>query len=364
MRIHLTHPEDLGAAELVRWRRLQQADRALAGPFFSPGYAQAVAAARNDARLLIIEDGGGIAGYFAAQRPSPFAAMPLGAPLTDVQGIVGAPSLAVRPADLCRALQVGRIDFAGVLASQAAFAGHHQGVAGSWIAEVGGGSAAYLAGLRARRNDTVRQQDKKRRKLAREHGEVVFSAMSRDRAHFEQVLAWKQAQSRRTNQPPVWETPWVLKVVNEAWESAAPDFAGALFTLTVGGRLVAGNFFLAGNGVLQDWIIAHDDAFNGYSPGIMLARATCEWAADNGFHAVDFGPGDYQYKRQLTTTTRDLAWGFAARPSLAAAVRGAQYGLRGLMEAAPIGRWSDLPGKAMRRLDVRRAIGAPLAALL
>lgn len=364
MRIHLAHPADLGAPELAHWRRLQQTDAALAGPFFSPGYAQAVAAARTDARLLVLEDDGGIAGYFAAQRPSAFAAMPLGTPLTDVQGLVAAPDLPVTAGDLCRALKVGRIDFSGVLATQTAFAGGHRGVSGSWIAEVGAGSAAYLAVLRERRNETVRQQDKKRRKLVREQGEVVFTPQSRNRAHFEQVLAWKQGQSRRTRQPPVWETPWVLDVVNAAWESSAPDFRGALFTLTVGDTLVAGNFFLAGNGVLQDWIIAHDDAFNGYSPGVMLARAICEWAGDNGFHSVDFGPGDYQYKRQLTTTTRDLAWGFAARPSLAGAVRGVQYGVRGLVEAAPLGRWSDLPGKAMRRLDVWRGIGAPLAALL
>ena len=62
------------------------------------------------------------------------------------------------------------------------------------------------------------------------------------------------------------------------------------------------------------------------------------------------------------STQRPLAWGFAGRPSAAALVRGTQYGVRALLEGGSFGRLSELPGKAMRRLDVCRGLGVPVLA--
>jgi hypothetical protein len=49
--------------------------------------------------------------------------------------------------------------------------------------------------------------------------------------------------------------------------------------------------------------------------------------------------------------------GFAARPSPAGVVRAAQYTVRNAAERLPLGRVSLWPGKAMRRLDLWRALG-------
>ena len=77
--------------------------------------ARIVADIRDDARICVIDDG---AGFFAAQRLSPFAAMGLGAPITDYQGIVASAPLDVNPGDLCRSLKVGRIDLTHVPEAQ------------------------------------------------------------------------------------------------------------------------------------------------------------------------------------------------------------------------------------------------------
>lgn len=71
---------------------------------------------------------------------------------------------------------------------------------------------------------------------------------------------------------------------------------------------------------------------------------------------LDFGPGDYQYKRQLATGQRMLAWGAASRISWSAAMRQAQFALRAGIERVPHKQLAALPGKAMRRIDLMRGL--------
>jgi CelD/BcsL family acetyltransferase involved in cellulose biosynthesis len=239
-----------------------------------------------------------------------------------------------------------------------ALAGRIAGTDGSWIVDVTGGAETYRAGLKARRNEFVKQQGKKERKFAREKGEATFVASDRSRAVFEQMLAWKLAQLKRTGQPAIWAKPWARAALERTFTSQDPALSGVLFTLSLGEKLVAANYFLRSGDVLHDWIMAHDDAFNTYSPGVMLGRMAVEWAAENGFREVDFGPGPYQYKRQLSTGQRVLAWGSVSGLSLAGAVRSAEYGLRARIERLPNERIASLPGKAMRKLDLMRGLAA------
>ena len=118
------------------------------------------------------------------------------------------------------------------------------------------------------------------------------------------------------------------------------------------GAIAALHFALRARGVLHAWFIAHEPAFERYSPGVILIDHILRWASDQGIREVDLGPGDYRFKLQLANRTRDVAHGFVGRPSPAALVRGAHYRLRAAAEALPLGALSELPGKAMRRLDV------------
>ena len=51
-----------------------------------------------------------------------------------------------------------------------------------------------------------------------------------------------------------------------------------------------------------------------------------------------------------------MTHGFVGLPSAAALARRAAYGVRRAAEALPLGRVSELPGKAMRRMDVWRGL--------
>jgi len=352
VRLETIQPHELGTETLEKWRAHQRARPELASPYLTPEWALLVGEARGDARICIINDG---EGFFGAQRMSAFSAMGMGAPIADYQGIVSSEPLDVSSVDLCRALNTGRIDLTHVPAGAAPIvvAGHE----GSWIAETSGARELYEAALKQRRSEFVRQTEKKARKLARDKSEPVYRVHTAPSAQFETLLAWKNAQLERSNQPRIWATKWVRDVLERCAETQTHEFAGLTFTLEVDGQLVAGAFCLKSARVLHFWIVAHDNAFDAYSPGVQLARWIVGWAAEHGIAEVDFGPGDYQYKRQLSTTQRMLSYGVASGQSLSGLMRRTTYAMRSGVERVPHARIAAFPGKAMRRLDLMRALG-------
>jgi CelD/BcsL family acetyltransferase involved in cellulose biosynthesis len=138
--------------------------------------------------------------------------------------------------------------------------------------------------------------------------------------------------------------------------SADPDFGAILFTLRANGHLIAAHLALAGVQRLHAWIIAHDDGFARYSPGQILLHELVRWASENGYREVDLGPGDSQFKVRSANTRREVGNGFVGRPSPSTWLRAAAYGVRDTAESLPLGKFSALPGKAMRRLDVIRSL--------
>lgn len=359
MRLESVHPKELGARESAAWRRIRDASPALSSPYFSFGFAQSMGAARDDARVVVIEDGGAIQGFFPAQRPSVFTAMAMGTPISDYQGVIGARDLDVAAAHLCRALRVGRIDFSTMdLTSQSLTAGAVRNTCVAYYAAIGeGGSKAYLADLKAERSDTIKKMDRKRRAMGRDVGGVVFTPDDRTPAHFEQLMRWAREKCRQSHVPRVWETAWVLRVIDGIRGSDDPDFRCMLFTDTVGDKLAAAQLLLQSGRVLHTWIIGQDCAFDAFSPGMALTRRVIEWAADNGFEEVDLGLGDYRFKRQLTNRTREVGAGYLGCNSWATLVRTGEYAVCRLFERAPVAQLRQLPSRAIRRLDVYRALG-------
>lgn len=351
MRIETIHPKEIGSEETRKWRAHQHAP-ALASPYLTPAWAKFVGEARTDARVCVIEDG---RGFLGVQRPSRFAAMGLGAPIADYQGLVGEQGLRVNNADLCTALKVGRIDLACVPQELNAFEGAAGGIEGSWIADLSKGADAYRAHQKKERGKVMRQTDNRQRKMAETHGVLEFTANGA-RAHFDTLIDWKLTQLRQSGQPAIWAAPWVRQVVEATYASNDPSCAGVFATLTAGGRLVAATYALRSETTLHVWLLGHDNAFNEFSPGMILARWLIDWAMEGGLQEVDFGVGDYQFKRHLSNTQRQLEWGVIGRPSLSASVRRAEIAVRTRMEAMPQKRLAALPGKAMRRLDLMRGL--------
>ena len=350
-------PSRLTPEDAARWRAARAADPALASPFLTPDWAQAVERAqggeRSGVRVLRIEDAGGAHGYFSARKRGPVA-MPAGAPMSDYQGLVAERGLQIEARDLLAGLKVDRLDFSHMLADQPVFAPYLRGQDVSHGIDLVQGYEAYAA-ERRRETGLFKDLDKRRRKAEREIGPVRFEAFSRSHAAFETLIAWKRELMSATGQTDVFEAGWPLRLLTDLFQSRDPEFGGVLFTLSLGDRLAAAHLHLRGGRTIHAWIIGHDRELDRYSPGLLLFQDILRWM-DGNYAYLDFGPGDYRFKQQFANTGRAIGHGFVARPSPAMIMREAQYQVRAVAERLELGEVSALPGKAMRRLDLWRGL--------
>jgi CelD/BcsL family acetyltransferase involved in cellulose biosynthesis len=147
-----------------------------------------------------------------------------------------------------------------------------------------------------------------------------------------------------------------MRLVEDLFALKSPGYGGALFTLHFGDRLAAAQFHLMGERVIHAWMIAHEPAFERYSPGLLLFQDILRWMDDMPYERLDLGYGDYRFKRELSNTQARLAHGFVGLPSAATLMREAAYALRQTAEQLRLGAVSELPGKAMRRMDLIRGL--------
>jgi CelD/BcsL family acetyltransferase involved in cellulose biosynthesis len=357
--IDVVRPSALSAADIDAWRALQAADPTLDSPFLSPDWTLAVeraqAGRRGTIQVAVLRDGDKAVGFLPARIVGQVA-MPVGAPMCDYQAPVAAPGVAVEPKRLVEALRVQRLDFSHMLADQPAFAPYSRGAVTSYVLDVADGYAAYEAQRRAAGSGVLKDIDKRRRKVEREVGPVRFQALTDCGDAFATLLDWKRRQYLATGQTVIFDAPWTVKLLSDLHAQAGGDFGGALFCLHIGDRLAAIQFHLRGQRTLHAWIIAHDETFERYSPGLVLFQEILRWMDQTPFNTLDLGAGDYRFKQQLANAHRPVAHGFVGRPSTASLVREAQYGVRAAAERLPWPQVSVLPAKAMRRLDLWRGL--------
>lgn len=347
-------PEQIG-----QWSAWQAADPSLDTAFLSPLWSRAVEQAHGAAdahlRVAVIHEGGDARGFLAL-KVNAVTALSAGAPMCDYQGVVAQPGYAIAPRDLVAATGLHRLDFTHWLADQPGFERHMRGLCTSRIVDVSEGYAAYEADRRAAGTSVLKDIEKKRRKVEKELGPVRFTPVSRSRSDFEQLLEWKREQLRRTHQTDIFAPSWTRALLADLFDSRDPDFGGGLFTLHIGDRLAAVQFNLRARGALHCWIIAHDAELERYSPGMILFQDILRWMEATPYHSLDLGPGDARFKVQLANAGREVGHGFVGVPSPATLMRSAVYGVRQAAESLPLGRVSELPGKAMRRMDQWRGL--------
>jgi CelD/BcsL family acetyltransferase involved in cellulose biosynthesis len=359
VKITSVRPSELGPAELARWGALQDADPELADPYFSAGWALLVDSVRSDARVAVFEDSAGIQAFLPVQKRSGFTAMAIGAPMCDYQGLIAAPGLDVDLRDAAAAIGVERIDFAHAPASQRAFVPFIRSIEEVRGADLSRGYAAFIADLKAAGSSSPKNVGSRRRKAERELGPVETRAFAPDPVGLETMISWKREQMKRTRQPDLFAVEWVDRMVRRIAEGPVHDLEPAFVTVRIADRIVATHLGLRRGQAMHNWLIAHDISLNAYSPGVLMWFDQLEKAAALGITEVDYGCGEYAYKKLSSNRTRRVGHGFIGRPGIASAFRSLQFTLRGVIERAPAEAIAALPGKAMRRVDFYRGLAAP-----
>lgn len=341
MRIAAVHPRDLGETEWRSWRSFQRQDPRLDNPFLSPEFTMAVARARESVRVAVLEDDAGIAGFLPYEVRG-LVGRPVGAGISDCQALIHRPGVRWDPVAVVRACRLPVWEFDHLLAAQQPFAPYHLRRSGSPTLDLSSGYQQYLRQRRAATAGSIKSALRKRRKLARERGEVRLAFDVADETLLAALLArlmrWKSAQYHRTRQRDRFASDWITQVVRDLARSRAPGCAGTLCGLYAGDSLIAVDFGLRSGSVLVDWFPAYDPDLSAYSPGVLLALAMAEEAAATGIGHIDLGKGKAEFKEMLATGETPVCEGMVIASRSVGLVRRTRHRAWAHLRESQVGR--------------------------
>jgi CelD/BcsL family acetyltransferase involved in cellulose biosynthesis len=308
MRISVIHPSELGPAEVTAWQDMQRRSAGLRNPFLSPEFAQAVGRHRADARVAVLTDGGGgggeggIAGFLPFEKHRLGMGLPIGAGLTDCQGLVHVPGFEWDPQDLLRGCGLSGFAFDHLAAEQRPFRPYLAATAPSPVIDLADGWAAYQAKLKVRSASFLRSVARKRRKLEREVGPARLVTKSQDRDALRALMAWKSDQYRRTGRSDRFAHPWIVGLLEDLFATRGSHFSGLFSVLYAGDTPVAAHLGVRCGPAVAHWFPAYDTSYAQYSPGLIEHVQMVEAAAGIGVELIDLGKGYKRYKEELKSS--------------------------------------------------------------
>jgi CelD/BcsL family acetyltransferase involved in cellulose biosynthesis len=322
----------LNSVLVEKWRTLQQSNPDLENPCFAPEFAQAVAAARNDVEIGIIEDRPEIVAIFPFQRKAGGRGVPVGGIVSDYQGLICRPGFSCDPGELLKACRLISWDFDRLLATQQSFKPFHKLCEPSAVIDLSGGYEAYVAERRAAGTEQIKKCMNLMRRLQLEVGPIQFVPHSPDFSALSKILSWKSQQYRKTGWRDLFALKWGRSLVEQIHANQSESFAGMLSLLYAGDKLVAGHLGMRSRSVWHYWFPAYDPHFAKYSPGLILLLKMAEHAPQIGLRTIDLGTGLTLYKRRLMNASISVAEGTVERPSWLSFLRSARRKAKRLVQ--------------------------------
>jgi CelD/BcsL family acetyltransferase involved in cellulose biosynthesis len=348
MKIELCSAGDLSPSHLARWDELQRASPELESPYFRPEFTQVVAALRPSVEVALLTDGGQTLGFFPFER-SGQVARPVAARLSDYHGLIAASDTPWCMPDILRACRLRAWQFDHQLASQSQLAPYFAKTANSWRIDVSTGYDEYLAGRKAAGAVGLSELLRKFRKLQREH-QVRFEWHTADEAVFQQLLAWKSEQYRRSALTDLFTNDWIVSLLKNIWQTQTPNFSGVLSVMYVNESVAAIHFGMQSRALLHSWFPAYDVSLGKFSPGSALLLYLFQHAAEHGVTCVDLGKGEESYKQMFATGGVLLAEGAVDTRLVSAAVNRGWRTVRDWARNSPLRDHARLPIRLLRRL--------------
>lgn len=273
-----------------------------------PGGPPLLPVAQGTARWhgLPVREAGGLAGCYTTLY------QPAGLDLPDAAARVALWARSLRASRdapdrvLFQALDPGHPGFAGLSAGLRAAGYRVEAFSqfGNWFLDCRGlGFGAYWAARDGRLRNSV---DRKARALARAHRvETLVLSRPAESAHAAALYDQVQAASWKRPEPFPLFMPGLVAAAFAAG-------AGEMAVLLADGRPVAAQLWLIADGRATIFKLAHDSAWDRFSPGSVLSRDLMRRHLDGGALAeIDLGRGDDPYKR-LWLPQRRERWGLAA----------------------------------------------------
>ncbi len=347
LHVSLLRPQELSATQWSTWARLQQADEALASPFFRPEFTAAVARVRDDVQVALLERAGAVVGFFPFQRGRGGIGLPVGGARSNYHGVIAARGLRWDARQLIRGCELRIWDFDHLIGTQAPFVPFHTHTTISYVIDLSDGFQPYLATQRANGSRAVQRLREKARRLEREVGPLRFEPCEPSRAALDALMGWKSAQYQRTGEQDRFAIGWNVRLLQEIHATQTDGFVGMLAALYAGDALTAAVMGMRSGPVFHWWFPAYDPAFARYSPGLVLLLKLVEGADQLGLRTIDLGKDPALYKQRWANAAIPLAEGSVATDWPLALRRRARAVAVGALRGSAL----ELPARrALRRL--------------
>lgn len=320
MKISIISGKSLTPEHLLLWSHFQQANPDLANPFFSPEFTSAVAAVKDDVWVGLLEEAGGIVGFFPFERGKLPIGRPVGYGLCDYQGLIVKPGLNWDVAELLRGCGLSIWNFDNLIASHLPFQPFHKLKTASLIIDISNGYKAYLSEQRANSN-WIQQASRKMRKFEREVGTLRFETHVADTSLLQLMIGWKSEQYAQLGTFDRFKIEWMVRLISRLHVTQSETFAGMLSVLYVGDEVAALHFGMRSTSVWHYWFPSYNHQFQQYSPGLILLLKMIESAEDLDIQTIDLGKGDESYKQRVSNGVIPLAEGSVEIPSLISTAR-------------------------------------------
>jgi CelD/BcsL family acetyltransferase involved in cellulose biosynthesis len=322
--ISVVRPRELGSSAVAAWRAMQHAQPHLANPFLSPDFTLAMGEVSGRARVAVVRDDEGFAGFFPYEERSGMGSA-IGGWVSLCQGVIHRPGARFDAGHLLRACGLHVWEFGCLVRDQPWFGPYETLRQDAVVLDLDDGYPAYLRELGERAPKFLKTTRYKERKLGRDVGEVTFAFAVEPGEQLRLLRGWKSAQYVRSGRPDRFGRAWVVELVERLHAVDGPDFGGVLSMLYAGGRPVAGHFGLRSHSTLVGWFPAYDPAFAKYSPGLIQHLRMAEAAAGLGIGSIDLSVGaGYEYKSALRSRAVPVSEGIVRRRTPLAAAHWAR----------------------------------------
>jgi CelD/BcsL family acetyltransferase involved in cellulose biosynthesis len=349
MKIEVVPARGLPSELVARWDEIVRSHEELASPFLRPELTLAVAAVRGNVEVGVIRDGNSIVGFLPFERVQRYVARPVGNRLSDCQAVIASPELPWVVSDLMKGCRLRAWEFDHQLASQRQLADHSTKTGNSWRLNVARGFDWYIADRKANGGGMLTTLLRKFRKLQREH-DVRFEWQCDDESVFDELIAWKSDQYRRSQYTDLFAYPWVVEMLKNLWRSNTTQFTGLLNVVYANDKPAAIHFGIRSGSLLHYWFPAYDVAMGKYSCGAALLLFLIQQAGEQGIRLIDLGKGDDDYKLTFANDALPLAEGIIETRRTAAAFRNAWQQTRAWVHRSPVYNYARTPIRWLRQM--------------
>lgn len=336
IQIEVVSPAEIDAQLMVDWRALQNASQGQVSPFYNHEFMTAVSRHRPDTHIALLSSEGRCRGVLPFHKNKRRVGAPLGGQISDYQGIIGTAPDEMTKRDLLQGLGLAAYDYNHALKSQTIFAENAFWGSQSPRVDLRQGLDAWRQQIK-QSTSALKNVERKRRKIAREHGELEFRFHDASASAWAQFLEWKDAALSEKGVHGFFERPWLNRVLHDIRDTNSTEFAGVFSTLYAGDQLVAAHFGMRSEKAWHWWFPTYSPAFEKYSPGLILLLFCVEAAADMRMDELDFGRGSQRYKAEFSNDCRLLCEGTLNRAtSTSGAIRALRlHGQRAINQVLP-----------------------------